>query len=118
MEEKIILRINDYTTLNNGVSASEGQRIFELIRTALRKNKSVELDFGGINILTTAFLNSAIGQLYGEFPDDFLSRSLTLKNVLEDDLPRFKMVTERAKSFYKDENKFDETVNTILDGEH
>lgn len=112
--KEVILRINDYTTLNNGVSTEEGNKVNEYIKAALSQYDLVYLDFSGVEILTTAFLNGAIGSLYKNFTGEELSLRLKLKNVQNDDMLRFKMVTDRAKTFYKDQESFNSVVENIL----
>lgn len=113
-ESEVILRINDYTTLNNGVSTEEGNKVNEYIKSALSRYDVVCLDFSGVEILTTAFLNGAIGSLYKNFTSEELSRRIKLENIQSDDRPRFKMVTDRAKVFYKDQESFNSAVENVL----
>lgn len=49
---------------NIAVSTSDGEIVFSNLRKHLKEKEKVTLDFGNISILTTAFLNAAIGQLY------------------------------------------------------
>ncbi|MGD9977135.1 MAG: STAS-like domain-containing protein [Bacteroidales bacterium] len=52
------------------VEADDGQKVFELIKKAFNDNRQVVLSFLNVEMLTTAFLNTAIGQLYKDFTED------------------------------------------------
>jgi hypothetical protein len=114
---KAVLKINEYTTLNNGVSSDEGDKINDIINQLLKEYEVVELDFSDIKLLTTAFLNAAIGQLYKDYTSEKLSARLKLTNVTPDDAFRFKLVTNRAKEYFKNKQSFDESVNKIVNEE-
>lgn len=108
------IMISDYTTMRMAVSSNEGDIIYNLIYSQLKKGQNVIADFAGIELLTTAFLNIAIGQLYKDFNSSQISEKLKLMNVSELDLPLFKKVTDRAKLYYKDVSSFNQTVDNIL----
>ncbi len=117
MADKVVsLKISDYTSLNNAVSTEEGEKVNQYIREALKRADIVELDFSGIVLLTTAFLNGAIGQLYSTYSSEELGRKLRLVHVDKEDLPRFKKVIERAKVFYREPEMYNDVVNNVLDG--
>ena len=58
------------------VATDDGEVIFDQIKNALTAGKSVELSFAGVESLSTAFLNSAIGDLIGIFSLDDLNARL------------------------------------------
>ena len=43
------------------VSSDDGKKVYQAIVEALRRENIVELDFQGITVVITAFLNMAIG---------------------------------------------------------
>ena len=63
------------------------------------------LDFDGVDLTTTAFLNTAIGTLYREFDKDTLNKFISMKNISNSDLTLVKTVIERAKLTFTDELK-------------
>ena len=113
----IELKISDYTATNLAVAADEGEKVYQLIRRMLLDYQIVILDFSDIALLTTAYLNGAIGQIYKDYSRSELGKRLKLKNVSQDDLVLFKKVTNRAKEFYKNEETFGQTVQNVIDGE-
>lgn len=99
------------------VATESGEKVYAAILTPLLNKEEVRLDFSGINIMTTAFLNAAIGQLYStdNFTSDFLNDHLELSNVQEEDKPLFAMVVKRAKEYFKDRVEFNNSVNEHFD---
>lgn len=116
-EENAILKVNEYTVLDIAVSSDEGDKINQRIHLLLERYQKVTIDFSGITLLTSAFLNAAIGQLYNDFNSEELASRLLLSNVNKEDLPLFKKVTDRAKEYFKNEQEFSKTTKEILDEE-
>ncbi len=115
MEEKTLI-INDYVSMKKGVTPQEGQPIFDEITKSLDQGDKVILDFGDMELMTTAFLNVVIGNLYKNYTSDQLKRLLDFKNCNELTIQRIKRVIDTAKQFYKDENSFDKTFNEVVYG--
>ena len=83
------------------VASDDGQKVYERIGKALRQGRSVALSFMNITSLTSAFLNTAIGQLYGEFSEQEIRANLSAKDMEPDDLFLLKRVIETAKAYFK-----------------
>lgn len=115
MENKII-KLNDFLTLNSGVTPEEGARVYESIINAFNEGYCVTLDFEGVTLLTTAFLNVVIGDLYKDYTSEELRNRLVLKNYSDSTAIRIKKVTDNAKLFYKNENAFVKDVEEVLNG--
>ena len=49
------------------VASADGDRVFKVIDAFISGGKGVELSFKNVEILTSAFLNSAIGSLYWKY---------------------------------------------------
>lgn len=96
------INIFDIISGNFAVTTDDGNDVFCLVDKFLEDEKEVVLDFSGISIVTTAFLNAAIGQLYHKFSSEEISPYLRLSNVDTEDLILFKKVTDRAKQYFAD----------------
>ncbi len=85
------------------VAASDGQRVFVEIESAIKSGRKVCLSFQGVEDLTSAFLNCAVGQLYGKFPEQEISEKLSIRedSASAEDLVLLHRVTERARDFFK-----------------
>lgn len=99
-------------------SASEdGQKVYEQILKAFKDGNQVKISFEGVEDLTTAFLNTAVGQLYGIFTDEEIKLKLTVVNYEQEDLTILKRVVDRAKEFFKDPSLHNEALKETLGGE-
>jgi len=98
------------------VSSDDGDILYTRIIESIRANYTVSLDFSGISIMTTAFLNSAIGQLYNDYTSEQLNNSLKLENVAEEDKILFKKVIERAKEYFFNKKGFEDSANSAIYG--
>lgn len=96
------------------VEADDGIKVFELIKTVLSENRQVTLSFLNVEMLTTAFLNTAIGQLYRDFPEDLIKERLKVENLTQSGLVSLKRVVDTAKLYYKDPDAMQRSINDIL----
>lgn len=96
------------------VASSDGQRVYERIAAALKEGRGITLSFHNITTLTSAFLNAAIGQLYGAFSEKQIRSLLKVQGMQTDDLALLKRVVETAKQYFKDPQKFDQAVRETL----
>lgn len=112
------LIIKDIIKSDLAVSTENGNKVFEIVDSYLQKKEKVELDFAGITIIITAFLNAAIGSLYSkkEYTGDFLNEHLKLENVEKDDRILFKDVIQRAKEYFADKERSEKNNNNAFYG--
>lgn len=114
MEKRIVVK--DVIHTDTAVSTDMGDAVFKQIIAVISGDNCVILDFVGIEILTTAFLNAAIGQLYSQFSSEQLNKMLQLTNVAEDDKILFKKVISRAKEYFKNKTDFEDSANKAIYG--
>jgi len=96
------------------VEADDGQKIYNLIVKSFNDNKKVVLSFLNVELLTTAFLNTAIGQLYKDFSEDFIREHLSIVEISQSGLVSLKRVVETAKLYYKDPTSIEQSIKDIL----
>jgi hypothetical protein len=101
MNEIIILPVFEIVGSPLCVASDDAEKVYERIRKAIRQQRSVALSFINITSLTPAFLNVAIGQLYGEFTEEQIRAKLSVKDMEPDDLFLLKRVVETAKAYFK-----------------
>jgi hypothetical protein len=94
------------------VSSADGSSVHDRIAEALRRGEPVVLSFAGVEDVTSAFLNAAIGQLYGEFDEALIREHLRVVDAEGDQLALLKRVVDRAKDFFRSP----ETYNAALTG--
>ena len=99
------------------VASDDGQKVYDRISSALKEDRNVTLSFLNVSSVTSAFLNAAIGQLYGTFSEDEIRSKLKVKDMQPDDLALLKRVVDTAKQYFKDPKRFNKAVHeTIEDG--
>lgn len=98
-----------------GIEAEDGQKVFEMIVKAFKEKKKVVLSFQNIEMLTTAFLNTAVGQLYKDFPEDYIKENLKVSDISESGKVALKRVVETAKLYYKDPDALKRSIDEIAE---
>ena len=96
------------------VEAGDGQKVFELIKKALSEKRTVTLSFLNVEMLTTSFLNTAVGQLYRDFSEEFIKESLKVDNLSYSGAVSLKRVVDTAKLYYKDPEAMQRSINEIM----
>ncbi len=88
------------------VSATDGQKVYEHVRKGVVDGDRVALSFSGITRMTTAFLNAAVGQLYGEFSEADIRKHLAEPVDFEPwHISRLRLVVDRAKEYFRDTDR-------------
>jgi hypothetical protein len=116
-EEKVKIKIIETAGGNCCVAACDGQKVHDRIAEAFRKNSNVELSFAEIDELTPAFLNSAVGQLYGTFQAEQIEKTLSFMDIDPEDEVILKRVIERAKCYFKDAYSCKKAFRDVVGGE-
>jgi hypothetical protein len=99
------------------VASGDGQGVYERLAAAIEQDRRVTLSFRNISALTSAFLNAAIGQLYGKFSEDKIRALLKVEDMQQEDLALLKRVVETAKDYFRDPRRFEQAVRDELGGE-
>jgi hypothetical protein len=110
------LKIVDIINTDFAVTPESGQKVFELLNSYFKKGSIAELNFLGINTMTTAFLNAAIGQLYSidEYNSSFLKDHLKPINLTNFQIRQMQMVVDGAKKYFSNKSKFDSNLNDSM----
>lgn len=95
------IKIIDYLSKQN--EKEELKKLYEKLNEYIESGK-VELDFEGVNLLTTAILNDTIGKLILNKNLDLIMNNLDLSNIKDDDADLLKIVIETALEM-KDKTK-------------
>jgi hypothetical protein len=108
MNSEILIRVSDIVGSPICVSEEDGQIIHDKIAPLIRDNKSLVISFAGVTTLISAFLNVAIGQLYGEFPEEQIRELLTVRDLEPEDLDLLKQVNDNAKNYFRNKPAYDQ----------
>jgi hypothetical protein len=87
------------------VASNDGIKVFDQVRDALEHDYPVELSFKNVQSLTSAFLNAAIGQLYGMFTEQQIKEHVTTADISAEDAVLLTRVEETAKTYFKDRER-------------
>lgn len=99
------------------VASSDGQKVYDRLKTALTERRHVILSFYNVTTLTSAFLNAAIGQLYGTFSEEQIRTLLKVQDMQADDLALLKRVVDTAKLYFKDPKTFKRALRETMEDE-
>ena len=106
---KDIVRVSVYDIVGGSicVSAEDGQKVYAKIAPLLKAGNKVVLSFANVETLISAFLNSAVGQLYGEFSEDQIRELFSVDDMNQEDLALLRRVVNNAKVYFKNPKEFD-----------
>ncbi len=96
------------------VASDDGQKVHKHLDAALRANQEVVLSFHNVTALTGAFLNAAVGQLYGTFSEEKIRSLLKVEDAEQDDVALLKSVVNNAKLYFKDPERFNQAVREVM----
>ena len=107
MTSNTVIRVYDIVGGEFCVSTNDGQALYEKIAPLIKGGCAVEVSFEKIETIISAFLNAAIGQLYGDIPEERIQEFLTVSSMSEDDKVLLARVVENAKRYFQAQNRFD-----------
>ena len=114
------MRISVYEVVGSPlcVASNDGQKVYDRLAAALKAECRVALSFHNVTTMTSAFLNAAIGQLYGIFDEEPVRSLLKVEDMDVEDAELLKRVIETAKLYFKDPQRFEQVVHETLEDEN
>ena len=97
------------------VASGDGQKVYERLASVLAEEYGAVLSFHNVHMLTSAFLNTAIGQLYGKFTEERIRSFLSVVDMEPEDIALLKRVVETAKRYFKDPERFEQASRDALE---
>jgi hypothetical protein len=95
------------------ITVDGGQKLYNQIHPYLLRGETVELDFAGVKVFGSPFVNFAFGQLLKDIPAEKLNQLLKFKFLNEDGRDVIDHVMANAKRYYSDE-KYRNAVDTVI----
>jgi hypothetical protein len=83
------------------VDVIDAQHAHDEILAALHRGEKVVVSFAEVERLTTAFLNSALGQLYNEVSEEEITKQVSFAEANSVQLELIKRVMGRAREFFR-----------------
>ena len=102
----------------NLLNSEDGEQLRSTVYDELAAGHDVVLDFAGVRIVASAFLNAAIGQLYADLPEHVIKEHLSVPNLSDMGKFALKRVVDNSKRYYGDpqhRKAVDASVNTFLE---
>lgn len=115
MEQAIVKSVYQIVGNEICVEAEDGLKVSAIIRDFISNKKKIQLSFLNVKMLTSAFLNTAIGILYKDFSDEDIKTYLSVIDIDSTDAVLLKRVVETAKTFYSDPDRIRNSLNEILE---
>ena len=115
MSDRIVISVFEVVGSALCIAADDGQKVYERVAMALRGGRNVTLSFRNVTGLTPAFLNAAIGQLYGVFSEEHIRAHLQVSEMEPEDLLLLKRVVETAKAYFSDPERFRRVTQDMLE---
>lgn len=112
--KEIMIRAFEVTGSGFCVASDDGQKVHDQVAAALRADAKVTVSFQNVKSLTSAFLNAALGQLYGEFPEEKLKNHMSVSDMAPDDLALLKQVVNTAKQYFSDPERIKAARKEVL----
>jgi hypothetical protein len=114
----IHLNVKELIGTDLAVSTENGQKVHSILEQNLDDKQQVVLDFDGISLIITAFLNAAIGSLFKnqKYSAEFLNENLLLSNVDSNDAHLFVEVINRAKEYFANKDFIEKNNNESIYG--
>jgi hypothetical protein len=114
MIEQVTIRVFEIVGSSLCVASDDGQKVHDEISAVLKKKGKARLSFLNVKSLTSAFLNTAVGQLYGEFSEGQIKSNLSVAEMEQDDLYLLKRVVDTAKQYFKDPERTQKAREEVL----
>ena len=114
MNNEVIINVVKVVGDSICVTDEDGKKVYDVINNALSDGKKIIISFDGVTDLTSAFLNNAIGQLYGNFDEAFVKSKISVTDISKIDVVILKRVVDRAKSFFDDPDHYIRVANAVL----
>ena len=109
------VKVSDIIRETICVACEDGQKVFEVLRQAILENRQICVSFEGISWIIPAFLNAAIGQLYGEFSENKIDAIIAYTHLEEDDRALLLIVIDKAQRYYRNQEGYNNAMQEVLD---
>lgn len=117
MKTPIRIKLTDTVGSNLCVSSEDGGAVFEKLDAALKTDRPIELDFSGIDMVISAFLNAAVGRLAEHLSIAQIHERIAFTNLGEEDRELMDRVLENAVRYYEAPDRFRKALEIEEDDE-
>lgn len=97
------------------VEATDGLKVSTIVSKFINNKQPVVLSFLNVQMLTSAFLNTAVGILYKDFSEGDIKKYLSVSDIDPTDAILLKRVVDTAKIFYSDPERIKKSLKEVLE---
>lgn len=97
------------------LTMDDGQRVFQALQSKLSGGDSVVLDFSGVDVIASPFMNAAVGQLLQAMTTVELRKRITFEHLSEVGRDVLERVVHNSSEYYSNPDAR-RAVDTILEG--
>ena len=109
------IAIKDVINCRYAVSSADGDLVYEKITEALDNNQQVIVSFKDISLVVFAFLNTAIGKLYGQYREEEIDQRVMYTDINHLDHMTINAIADNAISYYRDPEKYRQQHQEAMD---
>jgi len=117
MSEPILIRVADLINSPRAVDIVHGERVYKEICPLLKTGQKVQLSFAGITMVITAFLNEAVGKLYGEMPEADINALLEISDLRDAFQPALDKSIQWSKAYFQNRERMEQSISEDLPNE-
>lgn len=88
------------------MTMDDGQKVYDLIAAAFRKNKNAIISFKGVKETTPSALDAAIAQLYEHFSEEQIESFLSIVDIHPDDAEDIGYGIQWKKEYLEDPQRY------------
>jgi len=92
------------------ISVKDGEKLYNAICDGLSSNDFLEVSFAGIDLIITAFLHEAVGQLLEKFSKMDIQQRIRFTNLEPDDEKTIQLVITHAVDYYNNQGAYDSVM--------
>ncbi|MFW6256410.1 MAG: STAS-like domain-containing protein [Candidatus Sumerlaeota bacterium] len=100
------LKLTELAGTSVCVDPSDAEKVFIALSDEIQNDVFITLSFEDVEDLTSNFLNTAIGQLYGKFKEETIRNHLQVDQISPADTDNLRRSVARAKEYYRDPQRF------------
>lgn len=112
MDKTVYINVAQQIGEPSALTQEQGNIIFEKIESAINNDQQIRLDFSQVESMISPFLNNAIGQLYGKYNSEQISKYLIIENFPDEKKSTLNIVIANAKRYYQNKTEY----NSIAEG--
>lgn len=116
MTKTIPISVHEVVGTRFCVATDDGEKVYHRLASVLMQNQRVSLSFRNVSLLTSAFLNAAVGNLYGKFDEEKIRSSLDTEEMTRDDAELLELVVDTAKKYFEDPERAERIAQRALEG--